>query len=88
MFRAGSRPTVAHGAPYPVEVQAARRLWRCRCGTSKTRPFRDGRHKGSGFSPIRDVAEKDAKAWFRGCEASGEAPLCGWRHNPLWVIVH
>ena len=38
--------------PIVVEVETGKSYWWCACGRSKTQPFCDGSHKGTGFTPV------------------------------------
>ncbi len=76
-------PRIAQRAPYPVEVRAGKAYFWCACGRSAKQPFCDGSHKGTGFEPVRHVAETDATLWFCGCKRSGGRPLCDGTHNSL-----
>ena len=70
-------------APYPVEVEAGKKYWWCACGRSKSQPFCDGSHKGTGFTPVEFKADKSEKVWFCGCKRSAKKPLCDGTHNKL-----
>jgi CDGSH-type Zn-finger protein len=73
----------AQKAPYPVVVEAGKVYFWCTCGRSKTQPFCDGSHKGTGLSPQQYRAEKSGQVFFCGCKASGNKPLCDGSHNRL-----
>jgi CDGSH-type Zn-finger protein len=78
-----SDPMIAQKAPYPVDVKAGESYFWCSCGQSKNQPFCDGSHKGSGFTPVKFVAEKDGKAFFCGCKHSKTPQLCDGSHKAL-----
>jgi CDGSH-type Zn-finger protein len=57
--------------------------WWCACGRSKSQPFCDGSHKGTGFSPVEaEIAEAKTVAWC-GCKHSKLAPFCDGSHSKL-----
>jgi CDGSH-type Zn-finger protein len=76
-------PLVARTAPYPVEVTAGKAYFWCACGRSKNQPFCDGSHKVTTLTPVKYVAEKDARLFFCGCKQSGGKPLCDGSHKRL-----
>ncbi len=67
--------------PFAVEVEANKTYHWCSCGRSKTQPFCDGSHKGTGFSPLKYVAEKSEKVYFCGCKQTKTAPFCDGSHQ-------
>ncbi|MDK9698274.1 MAG: CDGSH iron-sulfur domain-containing protein [Siculibacillus sp.] len=78
-----SEPVIAQKAPYPVEVKAGEAYFWCACGKSQKQPFCDGSHKGTDFTPVKYVAEKDGKAFFCGCKHSKTPQLCDGSHKSL-----
>jgi CDGSH-type Zn-finger protein len=76
-------PEIGGRAPITIDVEAGKDYWWCACGKSKSQPFCDGSHKGSGFSPIEFKAEKSEKVWFCACKRSAKKPLCDGSHKKL-----
>ncbi len=74
-------PIVAGKAPIKVAVEADKSYWWCACGRSKSQPFCDGSHKGTGLSPKEYKSDKAADVWFCACKQSGGAPLCDGSHK-------
>jgi len=57
--------------------------WWCACGRSKSQPFCDGSHKGTGLSPRQvEITETKSCAWC-ACKHSGHAPFCDGTHASL-----
>lgn len=77
-----TEPVIAQRAPYVVEEDAGIYFW-CACGRSKSQPYCDGSHKGTGFSPIKVVLEDDKKVAWCGCKHSGNKPYCDGAHKKL-----
>ena len=77
-----NEPNIAQKSPY-VQDMAAGTYWWCACGRSKSQPFCDGSHKGTGFAPKKvDLAEPKKVAWC-GCKHSKNAPFCDGTHHAL-----
>jgi CDGSH-type Zn-finger protein len=78
-----AEPISAQKAPYGIQVEAGREYWWCACGRSKSQPFCDGSHKGTGLAPMQYMAEKSAEVWFCGCKQTQGRPLCDGSHNRI-----
>ena len=73
-------PVMARKGPYGVVVEKGKSYWWCSCGRSKTQPFCDGSHQGTGFEPIEYVAKENGLAAFCGCKRSSRKPACDDTH--------
>jgi CDGSH iron-sulfur domain-containing protein 3 len=78
-----AEPVIAQTSPYEVEVEAGKTYFWCACGRSKTQPFCDGSHEGTGLVPKPFKARAAGTMWFCGCKKTGKAPLCDGAHNSL-----
>jgi CDGSH-type Zn-finger protein len=78
-----SGPIVAQKGPFGITVDAGKEYWWCACGRSKTQPFCDGSHRGTGLAPIMHRATTTEELWFCGCKATATQPFCDGTHNTL-----
>jgi mannose-6-phosphate isomerase-like protein (cupin superfamily)/CDGSH-type Zn-finger protein len=76
-------PIIANRKGFYWEVKAGKRYLWCSCGRSKSQPFCDGSHAGSGFLPIVFKAERDEDVIFCGCKQTGTGPFCDGAHSNL-----
>ena len=76
-------PIIAQKGPYIVDVEAGETYRWCACGRSKTQPFCDDSHVGTGIMPVKFTAEKSEEVWLCGCKRSGNKPFCDDTHETL-----
>ena len=74
-------PKIVDTKPVLVELEAGKKYWFCRCGSSETQPYCDGSHQGTDFQPMQLKLEKREKLWLCGCKHSGEPPFCDGTHK-------
>ncbi len=75
-------PICAQKSPYRVELQPGDYYW-CACGRSKSQPFCDGSHKGSGHAPVKFNLAEAKPVSLCGCKRSKKAPYCDGTHKTL-----
>lgn len=77
-----AEPKIPQRAPYVLDIQPGTYAW-CACGGSKSQPYCDGSHAGTGFVPvIEKVADAKKVAWC-GCKHSKTRPFCDGSHKTL-----
>lgn len=77
------KPVVAKRGPYMAQLTAGETYWWCRCGLSKTQPYCDGSHEGTGIEPMEFTPATDMRMRFCGCKASKRPPYCDGAHSRL-----
>ena len=70
------RPVVPQVGPYIVMVEQGQRYRWCACGRSKTQPWCDGSHTGTGFAPVEFEAPVSGEFHMCGCKRSDNKPYC------------
>jgi CDGSH-type Zn-finger protein len=78
-----SEPVIAQKGPYPVEVEAGKTYYWCRCGRSQKQPFCDGSHKGTEFQPMAFTATETKTEYLCGCKHTKAEPFCDATHTTL-----
>ena len=78
-----SGPVPAQKSPYAVTVEEGHEYWWCACGRSKSQPFCDGSHRGSGVTPVAFTPTQGGEVWLCGCKGTGSKPYCDGSHNRL-----
>jgi len=76
-------PIIASRKGFYHQLKAGKRYLWCKCGRSKSQPFCDGSHVGTGFLPVAYKATRDEEVIFCGCKHTGTAPFCDGTHNNL-----
>lgn len=74
---------VASRMPCVVEVEKGKSYLWCACGRSRSQPYCDGSHQGTGLAPVPFTASGNERIWLCGCKRSGHPPLCDGAHNKL-----
>ncbi|MCG6934733.1 MAG: CDGSH iron-sulfur domain-containing protein [Proteobacteria bacterium] len=78
-----AEPVIAQKGPYAVELKAGEAYYWCACGRSKSQPFCDGSHQGTGIEPVQFTAEKSETAYLCGCKHTATPPYCDGTHNKM-----
>jgi CDGSH-type Zn-finger protein len=78
-----SKGIIAQKSPLSAELEAGKSYFWCACGRSKSQPFCDGSHKGTGFSPVKYEAPKLEKVFFCCCKQTSNPPFCDGTHKTI-----
>lgn len=76
-----STPIIADNKPIKENLVKGEEYYFCACGRSKSQPFCDGSHAGTGFKPKAFVAEESGDAYLCRCKQTGNAPYCDGTHQ-------
>lgn len=67
--------------PIATELEQGKTYAWCACGKSANKPFCDGSHQGSHFSPVVFTAPETKTAYLCGCRSSNNVPFCDGSHS-------
>jgi CDGSH-type Zn-finger protein len=76
-------PDIGGTKPLAINVEAGKSYWWCACGRSKSQPFCDGSHKGTGMGPREFKSEATGEVWFCTCKRTKNPPMCDGSHKAL-----
>lgn len=76
-----NKPIIADNKPIKVALKKDVNYVFCTCGHSKTQPFCDGAHAGTGFRPHFFKAEETADAYLCACKNTSNTPFCDGTHK-------
>ena len=77
-----SSPKVAGKQPVKIDLEAGEHYW-CACGHSKSQPFCDGSHRGTGIEPLAFTVEESQEGYLCLCKQTRNPPFCDGSHNHL-----
>jgi len=76
------QPIVAAKSPVVLELDPGEYWW-CACGRSKTQPWCDGSHKGTGIEPQRLELTEKKKLALCLCKHTQKVPFCDGSHRKV-----
>ncbi len=76
-------PIPAGKEPITVALKAGETYYWCRCGRSKSQPYCDGAHEGSGLEPMAFKPSSDMKVRMCACKRTKSPPFCDGAHLDL-----
>ena len=76
------QPEIADTKPQVLKL-APGTYWWCACGRSKSQPFCDGSHAGTGLEPVEVRIEAERTAALCLCKHTGNRPFCDGTHSKL-----
>jgi glutamate synthase domain-containing protein 2 len=75
-------PKVAAKQPVQVNLEKGEHYW-CACGHSKSQPFCDGSHRGTGIEPLGFTVDEPQEGYLCMCKHTKNPPFCDGSHNRL-----
>jgi len=78
-----SDPISAGNRPQVMRLEPGESYWWCRCGRSKTQPWCDGSHEGTGIEPLEFSVETSKNYALCACKKTSGSPFCDGTHSDL-----
>lgn len=75
-------PKIAGRQPVQVPLEQGEHYW-CACGLSKSQPFCDGSHRGTGIEPLAFTVDQEQEGYLCLCKHTKNPPYCDGSHNQL-----
>lgn len=76
------KPIIAQRKPVVQKTEPGTYWW-CACGRSKSQPFCDGSHKGTGLAPLEVRIEEEQNVAWCACKQTCSQPFCDGSHSRL-----
>ena len=73
-------PIIADNKPIKVQLARGQEYHFCTCGRSRSQPFCDGSHAGTGFTPRVISPDRDGDAHLCACKHTRNPPFCDGTH--------
>ena len=68
-----------------VTVEQGKTYYWCQCGRSKSQPFCDGSHKGTGIKAVKFVATETKDVYLCMCKQTKKGPYCDGSHKTVII---
>lgn len=75
-------PVVAGTTFVALDLAPGTYRW-CACGRSRTQPFCDDSHVGTGIEPVTFTVDAPKRCKLCLCKQTANAPFCDSSHNQL-----